>query len=416
MKTFLANSCSCSQLSVTPKTWKRHNASVKKSWSIHYRFFDPLFLDKYPYGYQRQVRGMNEFKNLKDRQEVTQLLIDNELRLLKDCQYNPITGNFSEPPEEPPIDYIIDPQTKLLPALEKALTRLDIVEEFRKDIESNLHFIKPAVEQLRLDKMAIKDIKRRHIVMLLDQTGRNKNTWTASTYNRYRRNLSCIFRELVTIEAIEHNPIDEYLPTKKGTKKIKELLTDEEITLINLTLPAKNYNFWRFIHIFCNSGARTPELMKVKAKHVDLDKQIVKYTIKKGKSIREVIRPIKNDVLYLWEQLIIETAQFGSDSFLFSDDLEPGIKAIRNDQIKRRWRYWIQIKLGINKTQYSLKYLNTDKMDASYGSRIAARLNEHAEEMVTEHYAVNNKAREYEIIKRAPNSFAPIPVEPTGMG
>ena len=42
-------------------------------------------------------------------------------------------------------------------------------------------------------------------------------------------------------------------------------------------------------------------------------------------------------------------------------------------------------------------------MDELYGNDIAAHLNQHDKKMVEDHYAVGNKARKNEVLKRAPN-------------
>ena len=402
MKVSLPNGCSCSQPKVSPKTWDRVNASVKKEWYIHYRFYDPLFADKYPNGYSKQIKGMNEYKVVKDRQIISRRLLENEVKLLTEQAYNPITGIFT-PIEEIAQDYIISPEIGLADGLQASFARIEGIVEDANDIKSTLKFIQKAIAELRLENLPIKNIRRRHAVMILDQCGKTKETWTASTYNRYRKNLGRLFRELIKVEAMELQPVDEFIELKKGTQDIKELLTPEEIKLINTRLRELNFPFWRFIHIFCNSGSRTPEIMKVKDTDVDLIRQTVRYTIKKDKVIRKVERPIKDDVLHLWEQLIVEAKKVGPGCYLFSEGLHPGKKSIRTDQIRHRWRLWVQIKLGIKKTWYSLKYLNTDYMDSLYGSQVAAELNKHNESMVNKYYAVNQKERRNEVIKKAPN-------------
>ena len=143
--------------------------------------------------------------------------------------------------------------------------------------------------------------------------------------------------------------------------------------------------------------------MQIRKEDVDLAKQMVTYTIKKGNITRQANRPIKNSVLYLWEQLIIEAK---AGQVLFGEGLKPGDVPIRTDQILHRWRRWVQKKMKIDCTWYSLKHLNTDEMEAMYGTDIAARLNEHGADMVRKHYAVNHLAREHELIKKAENSFA----------
>lgn len=63
----LPNYCSCSELSVFPKNWKSKNARITINWYIKYRYYDPRLVQP------RQVvlKGMNQFKNLVERQDAT---------------------------------------------------------------------------------------------------------------------------------------------------------------------------------------------------------------------------------------------------------------------------------------------------------------------------------------------------------
>jgi site-specific recombinase XerC len=407
MKVSLPNGCTCSNIEVYPKTWERSNASIKKDWYFHYRFYDPLLGEKYKYGYPVQKKGMNECKTLRERQEATRILIADLWKALKERGYNPFTGIYTVP--EIRADFIISPDLALCHALQKAFERLESVPDALADIKSTLKYFQQASAQLRFDQVPVKDIKRRHIIMIFDQLKKIKPIWTEATYNRYLRNMFGIFKELVKVEAIEYNPARE-IEYKKKVKKIKTILDDDQRRTIDESLRKGNYTFWRFIHIFFHSGARTTEIMKVRKEDVNLGRQMVKYTIKKGTVIREVERPIKTSVMYLWEQLMTEALP---GQYLFSRGLKPGDNAIRKDQIKRRWRYWVQREkekggLGIKATWYSLKHLNTDEMESMYGTDVAARLNEHSPDMVRNHYAVNHLAREHEIIKSASNSFVPV--------
>lgn len=399
----LAHGCQCSELKVIPSSWERSNASIKKEWIIYYRFYDPLFKEQYPDGKQVKIRNFNKFKDLKQRQEACRTLLANELKLLQEQDYNPITGIFKETEE---ISYAIHPNTGVCDALDQALPLMHVQENTRDGAKSSLKYIKMAFQQLRLDDMPVKDVKRRHIKLVLEQCGKGKATFTAATFNRYRRDLSMIFKELLEIEAVDDNPVS-LVSKMKGTRKLKVLLTDDERMRIHTHLHQRNYTFWRFVNIFFHSGARTTEIMKVRKEDVDLRRQLVKYTINKGKVVREVQRPIKNNALWLWKE-VVEAAAPGD--YLFSEALKPGPRAIRIDQVKRRWNYWVQSEktgLGIKASWYSLKHLNTDEMAALLGVTAAAKLNEHSEEMVTNHYAVNHGERVNEIIRNAGNDFAP---------
>jgi hypothetical protein len=57
--------------------------------------------------------------------------------------------------------------------------------------------------------------------------------------------------------------------------------------------------------------------------------------------------------------------------------------------------------LGIKADWYSLKHLYTDSLAAIYGTGLPAHLNKHDESMTVKHYAVGEKERKDELLKRA---------------
>ena len=83
----------------------------------------------------------------------------------------------------------------------------------------------------------------------------------------------------------------------------------------------------------------------------------------------------------------------------------PGAQQIGTEQIKRRWKQWCMDKLGIKATLYSLKHLNSTQVSAEIGTKAAARLNAHDENMLKSTYDVNGKDRELEAIKKVGNEL-----------
>lgn len=413
MKIKLAFGCSCSEPIVSPLTWDRVNASTRKDWFIHYRFYDPQFINTDKYPYQVVVKGMNCFKSVKERQEATRVILEQVKHLLVYHSYNPITGASASPVEENSknSDYVIDPDSFFLEALDEAAKLIRVAHSTKININSVLRHFKTATLQLRLDNIAIKNVKRRHIKLILNQVGKNKrDKWTANNYNYYRAHLQIIFKELVQIEAIDHNPINQDLLKEKVIRKIRAILTDDEINILNTDLRASNFDLWRLAHMFTNSGSRTTEFLNVQKKNVYLKRRMVKYTILKGKIPMEVERPIKDCVYPFWEQYYLMATK--EDQYLFSEGLRPGDKAIRREQITRRWQLWVKEKLGILADWYALKHLNSDKMDLNYGSDVAAHLNKHAPEMVEKIYATGHKGRIDDIIKRSGNSLMVVTKKP----
>src|SRR5699024_2804238 len=159
----LPNGCSCSQISVFPKNWNTKKASIKRDWYLHYRFYDPNFEKPK----QRSIRGMNEFKTREGRQEATRSLIENELRLLKELQYNPITGFKLEP--ERVTNYEIEPQTPFVDALTAVQKKLHVSDSTKKDVKSMIKGVKKASMTLHMNYIPVCEIRRKHIKRVLEQ-------------------------------------------------------------------------------------------------------------------------------------------------------------------------------------------------------------------------------------------------------
>jgi integrase len=396
----LANNCYCSDIAVSPKNWQNKNVSIKKAWFIHFRFYDPLFRKEWPNGMQRIYKNdINKFKTIESRQAAVRETINFYRSLLIDANWNPITDTMDDPIARPQ-EYIISPGAGFINALDAAFERMDLSTHTKEDMRSVLKYTKQAIKQLRLDYQAISDVKRRHIIAILDQIGRNNKTFTPKRYNVYRKYLSAIFRVLMELEAIEINPIPAIPRKKTDPTPPKTLLTQSDITKIH-TLKDTNYPFYRLILMFYSSGARTTEIMNIRRDDVDLINQLVTYKVNKGKA-RYVKRAIPDTYLHLWAEIIGECS---GNQYLFGDGLKPADKPIRVDQVKRRWALWVQKGLGIKATWYSLKHLYTDNLAAIYGTAIPAHLNAHDIAMTERHYAVNEGERKNEILKRANVKF-----------
>lgn len=407
----LPNGCYCSELKVHPRNWDKSGACPKKPWYIYYRFYDPLARDKYRKGKLVFVKGMNTFKTLTERREVTASLIQDELHRLKALEFNPITGYEKDPEAIESTDYIVDPNAPLLEALTTVLSRLKLTEGSIKDMRSVLKYFSQAATQLRLANMPIKSVRRRHVRVILDQVGKNKgDKWTANNFNFYRSYLMMLFAELVNYDVVETNPVKE-IKKAKVVQRIRPVLTEEQRVAIDAYLRKENYVFWRFMQIFFHSGSRETEILNVQGKDVDLERQEVIYLVKKGPTQREVKRVIKNISLPLWREAM---EGCGREDYVFSRGLRPGKSSIRPEQITRRWRKWVKQAKGPDGKPlfgevadfYSLKHLNTTEVAGEVGEILAAKHNSHTVEVLKRHYDVYGKDRETELLKSLRNKFA----------
>jgi hypothetical protein len=153
----LRNNCRCSEIKVSPSNWKKASASTKKTWKIHYRFYDPTF-DK---PHQVTIKaGINKIKDLDQRRALVEDLIRLEKENLLAKGYNPITNSQ--------IEYLalesdIPPNTLFVEALNKALDKLSIARRTKIDVKSVIKGVETASKQLRIDTLPLSAISRKHL-------------------------------------------------------------------------------------------------------------------------------------------------------------------------------------------------------------------------------------------------------------
>lgn len=400
----LPNGCSYTAISVIPKNWKQLK-KISGPWRIHYRFYDPI----QPAPKQISLKSMNMYTDAADRKEATQLLIESEIEMLK-SGFNPFLKKVVPFNRNPNSD--IEPETFFISALKKAAERITIEEKYKKHITG---YIIPSVEKaaraLSLSFLSIQDVKRRHILFILDYLKTSNKGFTNNTFNRFRTDLKILFAELVLLDAADSNIIAD-IPKKSVIQQPKVTLSDQERIFVDGYLKERHPEFHRFLHVFFHSGARISELLLIKVKDVDLKQQSFQCLIKKGKKKRYVQKTIKTIALPLWTEL---TQNASPEDYLFSKGLLPGASAIRPDQITKRWYRLIKKKefdidgkkTRIEASFYSLKHLHSTEIVERLGDEAAAGMNSHTTtQMVARVYDIRRKQREHDQIKEVNNPFA----------
>lgn len=406
----LFHGCARSEIKVLPSNWQSDKARTIIPWKIYYRFYDPATKGTKNWGKQIPLYGMNEYKDLAERQKITEALINQEKELLDEKGYNPISGQFMISTETV---FEIHPDTPFIEALRQGLEKLDVVEDVKKDVGYIVNGTERAAKilfdsqiGLRYNVIPISKIESRHMKYILEQCGKLNKRWSNNRHNSYKAHLSMIFNELKELQAINGNPTLG-VSTKKKLKKAKEILTPEELAKID-TLRNNHYNFWRYIRIFFRSGSRTTEMLSLKFEHVNIKKQEFRVTVKKDGHFREDIRLIGNDVLFLWKELM-EEAKPGE--YLFARSLKPGQKKIGKSNPCRYWTKYVSASeknggLGIDKNFYYLKSTHSDLIADKISLDHARVVNGHTNENTTRIYAVGENRRKQERVKNT-NVWSP---------
>lgn len=399
---YLSNGCYCTDLKVNPKNWKQAGATTKKDWYIWYRFYDPTISE--PGGKPKRklivVKGMNGTKELWERRQLTQVLLNEELILLRTEGFNPNTRKFMNIWPEPERE--IDPSTLFIPALRSAAEKLSVTNRVRVGIKSVIKGIEKAAKQLYVSELSISRISRRNIRMVLEQCALNSKKWSNSRYNTYRGYLMMLFKELVELEAVPANPIWD-IGKKPVVSRIRPVLSVKERQLIDEHLVVAFPAFRNFVHLFFHSGGRKTELLQLKPSMIDLDRQRYKCVIRKGRQHKEVERTIKTIAIPFWKFFLNDCP---SDHFIFGELFKPGKSPMGQDMPTRYWKRYVKEPLSITADFYSLKHLHTSEIVDALDEKAAAHMNAHTSTaMVVNIYDVKQKDRQHNRLKDVSNGF-----------
>lgn len=273
---------------------------------------------------------------------------------------------------------------------------MNIEKHTKEDMQTTVKRCILSAEKLGFDFLPVKDIRRKHLRLILDGCAEFSRQFSANTYNSHRKYLSVLFAELNNAEIVEGNPVKD-IPKRKVIVRQREILSDIEFYKVDTFLKEKQYNFWRFFRIFFASGSRISEMMELKKENIFPDKGFFIVKIKKGRAAHECKKPINVTVAELWNDLYL-TAKPGE--YIFARDLQPGSVYLPANNITRTWKKLVKDNLGINVDFYALKHLYTTKLVNIESEQAAARMNGHTSTaMVVKIYDVGRDGREMEKLR-----------------
>jgi uncharacterized protein (UPF0297 family) len=232
----LPNGCSRSEFHVKPANWKTIRVSTKKPWYIQYRFYDPEFRvdPKYRKGRMILQKAMNNFTDLRARQQATRRILDALTKLLDERGYNPITEQVVTPVET---FYVVDPQTGFTKALKQAADMVSASPTVKRDLGTMRRQVDRAAGQLRFADTPVSLISRKHIKLILQQIEKNQGKPSHHRYNKNRSYMMMCFKELLEVGAVDFNPVND-VKKMTGLQKIRRVLTGEERAKVDAHLKA----------------------------------------------------------------------------------------------------------------------------------------------------------------------------------
>ena len=160
-KLSLPNGCSMSTPIVNPKNWKTGGLNlIKKDWHIQYYFYERNSKK----GRLISIRGMNSYKDLKERREVTQIIMDDEIEDNK-LGFNPITKKFVK---DTNLNSELNPNLFFIDAFRNVLPKIQSTEKHKKEVGWCIDRLEKNVVKVGLQKVIIEQLTRRQFKQLLE--------------------------------------------------------------------------------------------------------------------------------------------------------------------------------------------------------------------------------------------------------
>lgn len=321
-----------------------------------------------------------------------------------------------------PSSTLIFPVTKFNDAIDFALENCVVSGKTKSGYKGSVKFFKEAAHALNLN-MAIKDIDRPHIMLMLKWIKQKRN-WSNHAYNKHLGYICAVIARLMDWKVIKFNPAEKIktLPVAETRKFMP--YTDEEKKRIQEYLFTNHYRFFVHLITIYHTGMRPKEVLALKIKDVDLNNSII--TIlpdlqaenSKTKKIRYV--PINNHLMRFLKEF--DLGQLPDNYYLFGSPFKPGkgrkgsvsakhpdyfkpsATQVKRDTVTKLWKEIVIDTLKIKKYLYAAKHTGADaKILAGIDLDTLKELYGHSSKFMTEKYvSVLMEVHKKKIIEHSP--------------
>ena len=171
-------------------------------------------------------------------------------------------------------------------------------------------------------------------------------------YNNYLAVMRTIFNIMIEREYISANP---FYKVKKLKPKKADICpySQQEIDVINNTLPSYNYKLYAIVNIIFYCFIRPQELVRLKISSINLERQVIVIPASASKNGQQqtiiIPTPLKEILINL------NLNSYPPHYNIFSSYLLPGTKEISPSRISDHWRSYRK-KVGITKCIYDFKH------------------------------------------------------------
>jgi integrase len=192
----------------------------------------------------------------------------------------------------------------------------------------------------------IKKITKKHVIIFLNDLGKDKNKKIgATTRNTYRKNLSSIFKQMANDEIIIDNFIEKIPVLKQKPTKNKPFTKSQIIQIKEYLLEHDPY-LYLFIKFVMYGFFRPVEVVRIKLKDINLDRNTISVKSKTEDSTANVVYMTKQ-LRETFSQMKLKSVNL--DYNLFTLNFTPGTWS-SSDAVKRIWfgKRFLKVKIALN--------------------------------------------------------------------